>query len=355
MFSRGLLMAVAAKLFNCTPRSRGMKGIMFKARLLCPGLLMLVVIALTIPMSFFEYVPWMEGDMASRVMEPVLVCEEIIYKEIGEMSLGFDIYRSSEISASPHMAPVVVYVHGGAWMVGDKRSGLRLAWPMLEALCSKGFVFVSTDYRLANTYTKFPAPVEDVRDTVRYLKKNTDQLGIDSERIALMGVSAGGHLALMAALAPDDSLGGDPKLCTYSGRVRAVVSWCGPTDLRIEQHRTPIREILVAELVGQPFQNDSYLYSAASPAAYVSSTSPPILLLHSEEDSLVPYGQAQCMYEQAMVVGADVMLISIENSGHVYKKIDDREIQPELEDILKLIADYIERQLGLAFGPCEHR
>ncbi len=69
-----------------------------------------------------------------------------------------------------------------------------------------------------------------------------------------------------------------------------------------------------------------------------------------------PYGQAQCMYEQAMVVGADVMLISIENSGHVYKKIDDREIQPELEDILKLIADYIERQLGgLAFGPCEHR
>lgn len=49
------------------------------------------------------------------------------------------------------------------------------------------------------------------------------------------------------------------------------------------------------------------------------------------------------------------MLISIKNSGHVYKKIDDREIQPGLEDILKLIADYIERQLGLAFGPCEHR
>lgn len=145
---------------------------------------------------------------------------EYYYKATGDHLLSLDLYVSESAKGS---FPVIAYVHGGSWIHGDKRSDFkRLPQGSLEKILDKGFALVSIDYRLATETIKYPIPVTDCKDALRWLRKNARQLKLDPNRIALWGVSAGGHLTLLAGLTPEHMFIDDNDLVDYSSEVNVL-------------------------------------------------------------------------------------------------------------------------------------
>src|ERR1051325_9935835 len=143
----------------------------------------------------------------------ITMFRDIEYARYGDQTLAFD----AAIPDSGAPTPAVIVVHGGGWVRGDKRVDVE---PLLAPLSDAGFAWFSIDYRLVNDITQFGAGIDDVKAAIRFVRAHAAQYRIDPDRIALVGESAGGQLAAMAALdrAPDL-------------RVRGVVGFYSPTDL----------------------------------------------------------------------------------------------------------------------------
>ncbi|MET8947895.1 alpha/beta hydrolase [Streptomyces sp. NPDC004542] len=213
----------------------------------------------------------------------------------------FDLHLPSD-AAGP--LPLVVYVHGGGWMTGDK-SWLREegGLPALaELLLGNGWAVAAVNYRLSGEAT-FPAPLDDVIASLDRLTRSAPDLGLDPSRIVLMGDSAGGHLALLAAYATDER--GRPRL-----PVRAVVSYYGVTDLRtaLEERRSRVAagaevrgfppDSILRELVRAPtpegrllgvepdLAEAEALAASASPYRAAGPASPPTLLFAGRYDAV---------------------------------------------------------------------
>ncbi len=181
--------------------------------------------------------------------------------------------------------PAVLWLHGGGWERGDKNgsSGARF-------LASAGFVTASIYYRLSGE-AKFPADLEDCKCAVRYLRANAERYGLDPDRIGIAGASSGGHLALLVGLADQkaglEGFGGWPNV---SSRVSAVVSYYGPTDLTAIAADFGTRaQAAITKLIGVASQESPAAYWRASPIAYVAPGKPPILMVHGDGDTLVPF------------------------------------------------------------------
>lgn len=291
----------------------------------------------TLPASIMQFLSD-PTSLPPLPMEP----EEITYKQVGERSLKMDVYRSSASVDTP----VIVYVHGGAWVAGDKRAELRQVGMPIDLIVAGGYTFVSVQYRLVDEFTKYPAPVQDVKDAIRFLRKNAGELGIDPERIAVLGVSAGAHLGLMAGLTPDSSFIGDESLAQYPCTLRTVVSWSGPTDLTLFDQITPLSERLTFYFIGKTHIDRPDLYKEASPAAYLTESSIPMMLIHADHDSIVPYAQSEHLYREAKKLGVDVEFITITNSEHVYKPTGEGPTVPDIQTLLGMVLGYIGRQLA---------
>ena len=122
--------------------------------------------------------------------------------------------------------PCVVWICGGAWIQMDRSAHLAY----LSVLAQQGFVVASVEYRTSNE-AKFPAPLQDVKAGIRYLRAHADRFNIDPDRIGVMGESAGGYLTCMAALATDPVYDVGENL-EYSSAVQAACPWYPPTDFR---------------------------------------------------------------------------------------------------------------------------
>jgi acetyl esterase/lipase len=234
-----------------------------------------------------------------------------------------DIYLPSAGSA-PY--PVILSVHGGAFLMGDKADG-QLA-PMLAGL-DRGYAVVSVNYRLSGE-AKFPAAVNDVKAAIRFLRANASEYGLDPERFAVWGGSAGGNLAAMAGTSAGvDSLS-DPSLgnASQSDAVQAVVDWFGPIDFATMDSQletsgagpanhgaadSPESQYLGATLASVPQKVE-----AADPATYMSPDDPPFLIEHGTADAQVPVQQSQ---EFAAVLAKElgsgnVTLELLQGAGH---------------------------------------
>jgi acetyl esterase/lipase len=267
---------------------------------------------------------------------------EIVYKQVRKRSLMMDIYQSS----APVDAPVILYVHGGAWIAGDKRTELlQMGMPIAE-IAAGGYTFASVEYHLVDDAVKYPAPVEDVKDAVRFIWKNARELGIDPQRIALLGVSAGAHLAMLAALTPSSAFIGDADLANCPSTVRTVVSWSGPTDFTLFEQLTPSAKRLVSRFIGKTHIDRPDLYRQASPAAYLAADSVPMMLIHGDCDSVVPYAQAKHLCKQARELGVDVEFITIANADHMLQPIGEGPVVPDIDTLLNMILRYIDKRLA---------
>ena len=224
--------------------------------------------------------PLVMKDFVRGVSSPPVPPNAVVYVAREKEQLELDLYQPPE----PHKsAPGVVVIHGGSWQRYDKT---QLA-PLNRYLASRGYVVASINYRLSPAY-QFPAARDDVMTAIAYLKTNAATLGLDAQRLVLLGRSAGGQLALLAAYTAHDPA------------IRGVISFYGSSDLRYsyEHPENPkvidTRGILEAYLGGSPDKVPS-LYDAASPINFVGPGLPPTLLIHGGRDELLSPMQSELL------------------------------------------------------------
>ena len=237
--------------------------------------------------------------------------------------------------------PAVLWLHGGGWERGDKNgnSGARF-------LASAGFVTASIYYRLSDE-AKFPADIEDCKCAIRYLRANALRFGIDPSRIGVAGASSGGHLALLAGTADEkagfEGSGGWPKV---SSRVKAVVSYYGPTDFRTMSTDFGARaQAAITKLLGVPFQENPATYAHASPISYISPDDPPLLIFHGDSDTLVPFSQSERMREAYVRAGLKAELVKVGNASHDFEPISNKPLSISVGHIHSLTVDFFKRTL----------
>ena len=216
----------------------------------------------------------------------------IQYSEFGKRTT-LDVWKRPDVPADAG-APVIVQVHGGAWVVGDKEGQ---AYPLLAHLAERGWVCVSVTYRLSPRAT-WPDHIVDLKRALAWVKDNIADHGGDPGWVALTGGSAGGHLCALAALTPNDPQF-QPGFEDADTAVQAAVPFYGVYDWlnRDGTGRDDMTKLLVDRVVKQPFEDARDIYEQASPMTHVSEDAAPMMLLHGTNDSLVPIAQARSMVD----------------------------------------------------------
>ena len=262
------------------------------------------------------------------------VPQDIVYSSRDGADLKLDIHYPQLVTGP---TPTVVYVHGGAWIGGDKKQGAGTV--DIPALLEAGFAVIAVNYRLAPQY-KFPAMIEDVKCAIRFLRANADRYSLATERIGAYGGSAGGHLVSLLGVA-DSSAGWDSgEYAEYSSRVQAVVDMFGPTDLiGLFPAENPAR---CEDVFGACSVNDPVLRDA-SPVTWVSADDPPFLILHGDKDKVVPLSQSEALYERLGDAGVEVTLVVVENGEHgLWPKAG---MEPSRSQLSRMIVEFFVEHL----------
>jgi acetyl esterase/lipase len=200
--------------------------------------------------------------------------------------------------------PVAILVHGGGWGGGDKA---HEHVPPTEPLSDAGIAWFSINYRLAPKH-RWPACIDDVRTAIRWVKEHAAEYKGDPERIALIGYSAGGHLAAFAAATAQDDTG-----------VQAVVLLAAPTDLVDDcERRTGVSPSLQALFDRGIELNDEAraILHETSPLNHLTARMPPCLLIHGTADQSVPYSQSEVFHERLEALDVPCELITIPGGVH---------------------------------------
>jgi len=216
--------------------------------------------------------------------------QSVTYKTVDSKPLLADIYRPE----AAETLPAVLVVHGGGW---SRRSG-DMEW-ICKNLARAGFVAINITYRLAPEY-HFPAPVEDVRDAVAWVRANAQTYRIDPNQIAGWGYSAGANLILLAGL--------DPAI-----QLKALVSGGTPADLTAWPQSEDVRKFL-----GHPYETNPALWKAASPAFNVRKDSPPVFLYHGQWDWIVSIDQFEVMKQALDHQGIPNESYTPDFMGHIW-------------------------------------
>ena len=237
------------------------------------------------------------GSLAFASAEAATLTRDIAYGEAGGETLRLDVCTPD--GAGPF--PVVVLVHGGGWGSGDKsgaekpNSGADIT-PWFKPLTEAGIAWVSINYRLAPAH-RWPAQLEDTRAAVAWTRAHIAEHRGDPARLALMGHSAGGHLAFMAAI----PRAGEPA------PVAALVGCAAVVDCAADaKHRGEVSLALrnLHGLASEPTPAALEILEASSPLGRVDASCPPTLLLHGDADRTVPLAQSLAFQEKARAAGA---------------------------------------------------
>ena len=255
------------------------------------------------------------------------------------------------VPASTAAPPLVVWIHGGGWMFGDRRYLPETLRPnqLFEDLVAAGLAVATIDYRHA-LEAHFPAPLHDAKAAIRYLRAHADVLGIDTTKIGVWGESAGGHLAALVGLTGNHpELEGAIGVLHQSSAVDAVVDWYGVADLALQprEGRSPeIMAKLPPEMLTPPEEllaggNDEHKLAVASPTSYVTPAAPPFLLIHGTADAVVPYVQSEVLTKALRDVGASAELLPIEGADHIFRGYHD------VDSVVRTSVDYLVTALQL--------
>jgi acetyl esterase/lipase len=204
--------------------------------------------------------------------------KNIEYKNVNGKSLQLDMYKPKNL-VKP--GPLLVFIHGGGWTGGQRADYLVY----LVAFAKKGYMTATVSYRLVKD-SIYPACAEDITDAVQWLFKNGKTYGYDPNRIALIGGSAGGHLALLAAYGWQKN---NVKNDTAAHRIKAVVDLYGPADFTTEFAKN---NSTVINFLGHTYREAPELFTEVSPIHYLDKNDPPTIILHGTSDQTVPISQS---------------------------------------------------------------
>ena len=241
----------------------------------------------------------------------------VVYHREERRRVRLDVYMPKSPTPEDELRPAIVQVHGGGWIFGSRaEQGI----PLLNHLASNGWVGFNIDYRLSPRAT-MPEHVIDVKRAIAWVRENAEEYGVDPERIALTGGSAGGHLCALAALTSDDrSL--QPGFEEADTSVKAAVSFYGLYDLLDpERHYyRHVRDWLMAEVVLKADrESDPDAFRRSSPTHRVHSGAPPFMVFHGEHDSLVPVEDARAFVARLEEVSENpVLYVELPGSEHAF-------------------------------------
>lgn len=223
---------------------------------------------------------------------------DLIYAK-GSDAQKLDLYLPAH-TKKPY--PVILAIHGGSWLSGDKATGE--VNPEMQAL-NYGFAVASMNYRLSSE-ASFPAPLQDVKAAVRFLKTHAKKYKLDDNKIVAWGDSAGANLAALAGNTAkikslEDKTLGSPK---ENSSVAAVVAFFPPTSLinypELLQQNGIKSQFSVAEntkaisqYIGGPYEINSVKLKAVNPINYVTNDAPPFFIMNGDKDELVPYQEGK--------------------------------------------------------------
>lgn len=257
------------------------------------------------------------------IVEPptVTVHRDLGYARADGLELQLDLYVPDV-----RPAPLTLWLHGGGWLRGSRSE--RIEQRVLP-LVRTGVAVAAVQYRLSGQAT-FPAQLDDVRAAVRWLRANAAGSGLDGRRVGVWGASAGGHLAALAALCPDDR---DDELGDSS--VQAAVCWFPPTDLLLRETDVPAGPLppfvtgpplvpsFEARLLGVDSVRDAPVAArAASPVTHARPDSPPFLIMHGDRDGLVPAEHSRMLHRALLAQGATSSLMLLAGANHEDPQFD---------------------------------
>ena len=257
----------------------------------------------------------------SREPEFTRILRDLEYVPDGHERQKLDLYLPLRNEDSD-VLPLVVWIHGGAWMAGSKEN-----CPIVRFL-KYGFVVASINYRLSQ-HAIFPAQLEDCKAAIRFLCANASKYNIDPNRIGVMGSSAGGHLvALLGTTSDVNDFDKGPNL-HVSSKVQAVCDYFGPTDFTKMSdfesemdHDAP--DSPESKLIGGPVQDNHEACKKANPITYISKNDPPFLICHGDKDMIVPHNQSVLLNEALKKADVEVKFHTVKGGVHGFKdpKVD---------------------------------
>ena len=294
---------------------------------------------------------------ASIRLGKVTVTPDITYSTVpGYRPMLLDLYRP----AGKDARPLVIFLHGGSWTTGSKRASGHFAdFPaVLASLAERGFVVASVEYRLSGE-ARFPAALNDIKAAIRFLRANAAKYGIDPNRVAVWGASAGAHLAAMTAFTGDDLDFSQPGIehAEQSDRAQAFVGWYGPYDMSavlLQSTATPSpADAAVAIDVPGPSRFFGCradgcppgVIEQASPINFVDKNDPPTLLIHGSADTAVPASHSKALEERLKAAGVRSKLVIIDGVNHEWS---GQELQTTAKASRKAIAetfDWLEKTM----------
>ncbi len=267
----------------------------------------------------------------------VEIVRGIPFAQREDRTLFFDLYRAAEASEP---VPLIVVIPGNSWRSAPREQLLEFAYDF----AAQGYAAAAIDYRGVDDGVIFPEPLADVLAAIRHFKADAVSLGIDPDRLAAFGASAGAHLALMAGMADDPTVFNPDWPTGGATGIRAVVNLFGPTNLAaaLTEQGTDYQLRTLERFLGGPPQEAEAAYHAASPIEYVRPDGPAVLTIHGDADEVVPVSQARQLAAALAGVGQPGVYLEIPGLPHAIGVIW---LLPPAQDfrptIFSFLADYL--------------
>ena len=273
---------------------------------------------LTLVACVVDFKPLNAQDDRVTFRNKVEIIRDVAYAGTDDPAQRLDLFLPRDVAKTQRL-PVVVFIHGGAWKQGDKKSGLAKLAPLVA---SGRFAGATIEYRLTDKAV-WPAQIHDCKAAIRWLRGNAKRYNLDAKHIVVWGTSAGGHLVAMLGTSGgvarlEGSLG---EHVDQSSRVNGVINFFGPSDLMSMNDGETTMDHMAADspeslLVGGPILENKDKAREASPLTYVSSDDAPFLTMHGTQDPLVPFSQSQKLHTALSEASVPSILITVEGGGH---------------------------------------
>lgn len=229
--------------------------------------------------------------------------KDIVYSKVGNWEGKLDFYNTVD---SLELSPLILNIHGGGWNHGSKEQQTSFG-----SFFKNGFAVANIEYRLVHQ-GEAPSAIEDVRCALLYLVHNAKDLHIDTNKIVLIGSSAGGHLALIAGLQEINSNFDTNCRKETEFKIVAIIDKYGVTDLSSNE---VLKSKSVQNWLGANKENSEFVKSV-SPINYVTKNSPATFIVHGNADKIVPYSQSEQLFNKLKELNVKTEFITVEKGGH---------------------------------------
>lgn len=284
---------------------------------------------------------------------------DIVYKNTPENTpLKLDIYQPKHTNGKK--LPVVIYIHGGAWSVGNKEMIMhKFRAYILNQLLQNQYTVISADFTNIDSQNHLDRSLQDIKDVLKWVKNNEGIYNMDSENIGIWGGSSGAHLAMLTAYKQNDDKSQDLPLLSY------VVNLYGPTDLnelfRTDAHSAILkwfkfyypktyktRNKKIMQLTGFDINNqkDKVIQRCKelSPANYITKNTVPTLIFHGNEDNVVDIRQSEHLVEKLKENKINHQYFVVDNANHTFNNISLEDANDIAQKTVNFIKHYTKKQ-----------